>query len=238
MKKKILMATLIFSIMATGAMGCGKKVAVQPAQTKTEQSAEATDKTDGEEDSQEEDSKKDDSKEKEGAGTKSSEGTKTFDFDNMTFTIDGKIYKLGEATVQDLIDNGVEFEDYGLENLDDVLESDVQSTGFFIPVSKDDYSIMIHATNLTKEDQAARNCQITYISIPAAAKNIVSLSFDYPASADELIKTYGTPSSQSNYKSGDYNNESYEYENDNMSSYEFSFMDGKFDEVNLYYYED
>lgn len=63
-------------------------------------------------------------------------GTKYADLDNRCFAYDGKIYKLGEVTLSDLIDAGLPFDDSDVKHSDDDLEGNYETNAYNVSVNE------------------------------------------------------------------------------------------------------
>ena len=77
-----------------------------------------------------------DSSEDNGGSTAAPSGVKYVNFDEMNFYINGKKYTLGKTTLQDLIDDGVPFEDGELEDAKRAITSGSRYSTIQIPASR------------------------------------------------------------------------------------------------------
>ena len=58
------------------------------------------------------------------------------DFDRMTFSVSGKTYTLGETTLQEMIDDGVPFEEDDLANAGNNVNPNYESSSFNITLGE------------------------------------------------------------------------------------------------------
>ena len=82
-------------------------------------------------------------------------GAKYVNFDDMSFYINGKKYTLGKTTLQDMIDDGVKFEEDDLENAKNNIKSHYQSSYFKIGVPFEDGELEDAKNNLKSKYQSA-----------------------------------------------------------------------------------
>ena len=111
-------------------------------------------------------------------------GAKYVNFDDMSFYINGKKYTLGKTTLQDMIDDGVKFEEDDLENAKNNIKSHYQSSYFKIdPGVKNGCFIWIQVFNETDSGKPANECYVNEIlykvlSDEGAKQKVIT--FDFP----------------------------------------------------------
>lgn len=89
-------------------------------------------------------------------------GDKYVDFDNRAFAYDGKVYKLGEATLQDLIDGGIPFDKNDLNNIDNNVNSNYETSTYTVQIN--DYtSLQFQFINATDEGKKEKECPVSYV---------------------------------------------------------------------------
>lgn len=168
------------------------------------------------------------------------------DKNNRSFAINGKVYTLGETTLQQLIDDGVKFED--TSNMNNNLKANYASENFDILLNDSEYySCMIAVGNFTEDNKKIIECPITslYMSVKADTKfveNTIEFAFPLTLTEAQLRANSGEPSDYSEYTSdnSDYYSHTLEYEWDNSkyfgkSGYSFEFQKGVFKYISMDY---
>lgn len=84
-------------------------------------------------------------------------GDKYVDFDNRAFAYDGKVFKLGESTLKDLIDGGIPFEENDLNNRGNNVNKNYQ-TGRYLVRINDYVNLQCTFINTTKGPQTEEEC--------------------------------------------------------------------------------
>ena len=126
-------------------------------------------------------------------------GAKYVNFDDMSFYLNGKKYTLGKSTLQDLIDDGVKFEEDDLENAKNNIKSHYQSSYFKIdPGVKNGCFIWIQVFNETDSGKPANECYINEIlykvlSDEGAKQKVITFDFPLNLTLDELKANSGEP---------------------------------------------
>ena len=175
-------------------------------------------------------------------------GAKYVNFDDMSFYINGKKYTLGKTTLQDMIDDGVKFEEDDLENAKNNIKSHYQSSYFKIdPGVKNGCFIWIQVFNETDSGKPANECYVNEIlykvlSDEGAKQKVITFDFPLNLTLDELKANSGEPN-ETPYHNED--NPKYIYDtlewtkkgtkfwNSNRIS--FSFTNGTLKEVSMTY---
>lgn len=84
-------------------------------------------------------------------------GDKYVDFDNRAFAYDGKIFKLGESTLKDMIDAGVPFEENDLNNRGNNVNKNYQTSRYDAEIN-DYVNLQCTFINTTKGPQTEEEC--------------------------------------------------------------------------------
>lgn len=141
-------------------------------------------------------------------------GDKYVDLDNRSFAINGKIYTLGKTTLQEMIDDGVPFDENDIANANNNLNKNHESESFDINLGKY-YSAQVRVINDSDENQKIADCKISQIYLPVKEdqeQNIIEFAFPLTVSREEIIANAGEPTDQSDYKGdNDYHSEKIEY---------------------------
>ena len=136
---------------------------------------------------------------------------KVVDFDDMHFFVNGKKYTLGKSTLQEMIDDGVPFEESDLKKVDQKIKKNQRQLtgGFRIRLDKF-WSALVYVMNVEDGEKTLAESVIYRISVPSLDqnyKNEANLTFDFPLNMtmDELVKNAGEPA-EGNKKHNDYDN--------------------------------
>ena len=136
---------------------------------------------------------------------------KVVDFDDMHFFVNGKKYTLGKSTLQEMIDDGVPFEESDLKKVDQKIKKNQRQLtgGFRIRLDKF-WSALVYVMNVEDDEKTLAESVIYRISVPSLDqnyKNEANLTFDFPLNItmDELVKNAGEPA-EGNKKHNDYDN--------------------------------
>lgn len=232
MKKTI---AVIFAVITAISMltGCGAKqngkteataateVQVEATTEKvTEVPAEATSATEKEVNSKKE------------SGASAELGGKYVDLDNRSFAVNGKVYTLGKSTLQDMIDDGVPFNETDLANANNNLNANTESQSFKI-VLGEYYSAQVSVGNFTEKNMTAAKsplCQV-YIAVHQdEEQDIIEFAFPLNITEKELVAQAGEPTKSNEYKGDNgYVSRTVEYKKDSekyygSSGYRFEFV--------------
>lgn len=85
------------------------------------------------------------------------------DLDNRSFAYEGKVYKLGESTLKDLIDGGVPIDENDLNNKDNNVNANYETDTYGMDIN-DFVSMQFKFVNITEEPQKAEDCLLSYVS--------------------------------------------------------------------------
>ena len=156
-------------------------------------------------------------------------------FDEMNFYINGKKYTLGKTTLQEMIDDGVPFDEGDLEDANNNLKSNYQSGGFKIPLAQY-YTLQIYVLNDSDEGKPMNECVVNELYLPVkndVEQDIFALDFPLTITMDELVAAAGEPNNDvTHYEDGDYYSDTYKYSIESTryyggSSYEFEYVKGE-----------
>ncbi len=84
------------------------------------------------------------------------------DLDNRSFVYDGKLYKLGEATLQDLIDGGLPFRESELKNADNNVNPNYETSTYTLKIN-DLTSMQVNFMNQTSDSLTEKECLLSYV---------------------------------------------------------------------------
>ena len=170
-------------------------------------------------------------------------GEKYVDLDKRSFAVNGKVYTLGVNTLQEMIDDGVPFDEDDIANANNNLNKNSQSSSFEIVLGKY-YFAQVRVTNESNENMKVADCKISQIYFPVnqdKEQNILSFAFPLTITEEELLNNAGEPTDKSEYKgSNDYVSRTYKYTVDSTkyygkSGYTFEFTNGKLRYVTISY---
>lgn len=165
------------------------------------------------------------------------------DKDHLEFAINGKVYRLGETTLQTLIDDGVPFDTSTLNNAGNTVNPNSQSDTFKI-VLGDYWYLQIWVGNFTDAPVVAKDLPITDIYFPMKqdkTQDILIFNFSFDLTMEALKANSGEPTENRHYDGdGGFtpDNLDYRYESSQYISkygYSFDFIKGRFDAVRLIY---
>ncbi|MBR3058383.1 MAG: hypothetical protein IKG93_10515 [Clostridiales bacterium] len=235
MKRTRLLSLVLSLALVMGAAACSSKSTEKEA-TKTER-VEDTTTTTTEATTTEATTTEAALRKPEGAVT----SDKFVDFDDMGFTVNGKKYTLGVTTLQDLINDKIEFSD--TTHFDDNVD---KQSSYYIGYSFDVIpyrSAIMTIANFTDEDHPAKECVISSFKvscIPELPEGKVGFNFPDLFTKDDLIKSAGDPKRSSDFESNGSKYEILTYEKSSTvyygsSSYEYTFKDGVVDSISMSY---
>lgn len=168
---------------------------------------------------------------------------KYVNLDDMHFFINGKKYTLGKTTLQEMIDDGVPFNDNDIANAGNNLNPSTESGGFKITLAE--YcSAQVYVLNDTSENKKTSECYISEIYLPTRQENGQKiLSFEFPTSAteEEIRANAGEPTEEKQYDGDngyvsrkiEYTKESGKYIGD--YGYTFEFANGELQYITIDY---
>ncbi len=168
---------------------------------------------------------------------------KYVDLDNMQFSINGKTYTLGQTTLQQLIDDGVPFNEDDLANAGNNLSKNSESQGFRIELAEY-WSAQVYVLNDTDGNKTTSECYISKVYLPFkkdATQDILTFAFPLDITMDDLKANAGEPTDSSHYDGDDgYFSDKLEYTRDSSKyigdyGYSFEFTKGKLQYITIDY---
>jgi len=159
---------------------------------------------------------------------------KYVDLENRNFTINGKVYTLGVNTLQEMIDDGVPFDEKSIANANNNINSNMESQYFKI-VLGEYYSAQVYVLNDSDENKKIADCKLSKVYLPVSTdkkQDIISFAFPLTITEDELIANAGEPTNKSEYNGdNNYVAKKIEYQVDSSkyigeSGYTFEFTNG------------
>lgn len=159
------------------------------------------------------------------------------DLDNRSFVINGKVYELGVTTLQEMIDDGVPFNENDIANAGNNLNKNYTSGAFKIDLG-DYYHFSVYVSNFTDSNMPANECIVTEVYLPVhqdeEPNGIVSFAFPLDITEDELRENSGDPTDFREYVSDDgkWTTHYCKYQIDSTkyygsSGYDFEFSNGE-----------
>ena len=122
-------------------------------------------------------------------------------FDRLHFFINGKEYVLGETTLQQMIDDGVPFDENDIANAGNNLNNNYQSAGFRINLGEY-WSAQVYVLNDSGDNKVTSECYINEIYLPNKpdqTQNILSFDFPLNMTKEELVANAGEPDDTYHY---------------------------------------
>lgn len=166
---------------------------------------------------------------------------KYVDFENRSFAYDGKVFKLGESTLKDLIDGGIPFYESDLNNKGNNVNKNYETSRYTADINK--YVTMqfkfvnITGDTLTEEECLLSYVRISYLYVPQPdydaernatitenildAANTVCFSFPATLTKEQLLENNSEGAEQDDYNNVDYRIKSEVYMG--SSGYHFRF---------------
>lgn len=174
-----------------------------------------------------------------GAGSMAAVGDGAYvDFDDMCFYANGKKYVLGQSTLQEMIDDGIPFDERDLANAGNNLNPNYQSQGFIIDLAEW-YSAQVYTFNDTGENKTIAECYINEIYLPVnqdKEQNILGFNFPLNMTMEELEAEAGEPDDYSHYDGDNgFYTDKYKYERESEKYYGGSYYVFEFQKGELRY---
>lgn len=171
-------------------------------------------------------------------GGQSALGEQYVDMEKIQFSIDGKVYTLGKTTLQEMIDDGVKFNEKDLANAQNNLNDRTESDTFKIMLSDTSF-LQVTFLNVSGSNQKIADSFVNSLYWDVDPEQS-SVAFTFPLSMteDEIKEKAGEPTKFDEYKDGDYVQHTYEYTREGQKflrsfGYEFRFLRGKLDYITL-----
>lgn len=109
----------------------------------------------------------------------SKDGNLWADFDNMSFKINGKTYTLGKTTLQEMIDDGVPFDENDLANAGNNINPRYESSSFEIKLGERSFA-QVRVLNDSSDNKKASECFIDNVYMPIYDEPQDILEFNFP----------------------------------------------------------
>lgn len=242
--KKRWMALLCAGMLSVGLLaGCGStEKADDTASSKTEETEE-TKETETEEKVEQETEKEVEEGEAAPENTETSAdlGDTWVNMESRRFAVNGNVYELGVTTLQDMIDDGVPFDEDDIANANNNINSNEESAGFSI-VLGEYYNAQVSVGNFTDGNLTMAECPINQVYLPVdleESNEILTFAFPLTMTEDELQANAGEPTDTSYYEGDDnYVKNDYEYTVESEryygdSGYKFEFTNGELSYVTI-----
>lgn len=165
------------------------------------------------------------------------------DTENMEFAINGKTYRVGETTLQTLIDDGVPFESRDLANINNNVDSNSESSVFNVTVG-DYWTLQLSVGNFTESPAQAKDLPIVDLYFPVKqdkTQSVLTLNVPWNVTIDELKANAGEPTKVDHYEAdGGYTSDTLEYKYESSrylrpGGYDFDFVRGQLNAVHMQY---
>ena len=161
--------------------------------------------------------------------------------ESRRFAVNGNVYELGVTTLQDMIDDGVPFDEDDIANANNNINSNEESAGFNI-VLGEYYNAQVSVGNFTDGNLTMAECPINQVYLPVdleESNEILTFAFPLTMTEDELQAEAGEPTDISHYEGDDnYVKNDYEYTVESEryygdSGYKFEFTNGELSYVTI-----
>ena len=253
MKKKIF-SLLIIAVMLLSSLfifaGCGDEDEAETKSSKKNKTSTSQKNKDEDEEEEDEENKtsknkadKDEDEEEENKSNNTISnknptasanlGDKYVDLNNRSFAVNGKVYTLGVTTLQQMIDDGVPFEEDDMANAGNNVNKNAESQSFHIELGEY-YTATVRTANFTDGNMKASECPISYIYLPVIKdqqQNILQFAFPLTVTEEEFVANAGEPTDKSEY--GD--SRTYRYKVDSTKYYGSSGYNIEFNKGELRY---
>lgn len=165
------------------------------------------------------------------------------DFDDMSFYVSGKKYTLGVSTLQEMIDDGVPFEEVDLEDAGNNLKANYESGSFRIQLGEY-WTASVCTFNDTESGKPVSACFLSEVYLPLHSdeeQDVLSFAFPMDITMEELIANAGEPDETSHYDGDNgYYTDTVCYTRDSeryysASKYRFEFVKGELAYVTINY---
>lgn len=175
------------------------------------------------------------------------------DLDNRAFAYNGKVFKLGESTLKDLIDGGIPFNETELNNKGNNVNSNYETSRYTVEVNNR-VSMQFEFINITEEPKTEEECLLSYVRcsylyVPQPdydaelnaeitedileAANIVGFSFPATLTKEQLLENNGEVTEQDEYNNVDYYIDSQVYMGNSGYHFEFNDTTNQLEEMSI-----
>lgn len=173
-------------------------------------------------------------------------GAKYVNFDEMNFYIKGKKYTLGKTTLQELVNDGIPFEEGESDNFSNNVKSHYQSGYIKIDTGVRGCYFWIEVFNDTDSGKPMNECYVNqilfkYYTDEGKKQTLVTFDFPFDLTMESLKANAGEPTEKPYH----YDTEKHVYDKlgwtkkgtkfMNSNRIEFSFKDNEFEEVDMTY---
>ena len=168
-------------------------------------------------------------------------------FSDMHFYVNGKKYTFGKSTLQDLIDDGVPFDENDMEKFDNDIPKNSESYSFRITLGEY-WSASIMVLNNTEQEKKAKDCVISslfYNTKKDQTQNVISFDWPLTLSQEELLATLGEPDDKFHYpdetaEDQSYVSDKYTWQQESeqyigYKKYVFEYVNGNLDSINIFW---
>ena len=168
-------------------------------------------------------------------------------FEDMHFYINGKKYIFGKTTLQELIDDGVPFDENDIEKFDNDIPKNSESYSFRITLGEY-WSASIMVINNTEQEKKAKDCVISslfYNAKKGETQNLISFDWSLTMTQDELLAALGEPDDKFHYPDESAEDQSYvsdkytwQKESEQYIGYKkfvFEYVNGQLDSINIFW---
>lgn len=164
-----------------------------------------------------------------------SKSTKSFiNYNNRKLMINGHTYVLGKTTLQDMIDDGVVFDDDFAYRANSVVDANKSDSGTI--VLSEDWNAYVHFSNFEENTtKTLKDCVLSAVYFTVKEdqeQETIEFPFSLKMTENKLKKTAGKPTYTSKNKFDKQKIKRYEYKTKSKShymdsGYSFEFVDGK-----------
>lgn len=174
---------------------------------------------------------KDDSKEKD---SKNKSAKSFIDYNNRKLMINGHTYILGKTTLQEMMDDGVVFDDDFAYRANSVVDANKSDSGTI--VLSEGWNTYVHFSNFEENTtKTLKDCVLSAVYFTVKEdqeQRIIEFPFSLKMTENKLKKIAGKPTYTSKHKFDDQKIKRYEYKTKSKShymdsGYSFEFVNGK-----------
>lgn len=175
------------------------------------------------------------------------------DLENRAFAYNGKVFKLGESTLKDLIDGGIPFDETELNNKGNNVNSNYETSSYTVEIN--DYtSMQFRFINITDEAKTEEECLLSYVRyyylyVPQPdydadlntkitecmldASKKVHFSFPATLTKEQLLENSSVGAEQDEYNNVSYTIDSEIYLGDSGYNFEFNKTTNQLEEMSI-----
>ncbi len=175
------------------------------------------------------------------------------DLENRAFAYNGKVFKLGESTLKDLIDGGIPFDETELNNKGNNVNSNYETGRYTVEIN--DYtSLQFKFINISDEAKTEEECLLSYVRyyylyVPQPdydadmnakitecildASKKVYFSFPATLTKEQLLENSSVGAEQDEYNSVSYTIDSEIYLGDSGYNFEFNKTTNQLEDMSI-----